>query len=245
MISYLGWDTEFFGFRVGQVFDSQMGDMELADLERLISQQQYRLVYVMVPDMQLAERQQQTLAFHQKMQQAGLRPVDQKIVYEKEVNNCLKKSRHSQVSAETRIPVSEKLQSLALIAGQHSRFSHDPRFPRHLFTRLYIEWLLKSLTGELASEVLVWLDEFRVIQGFITIQHRQNVSVIGLIAVDESSRGKQVGKTLLQAAEASTARTGNQYLQVATQLHNQAACSFYENYGFALKTQTTIYHWWQ
>jgi dTDP-4-amino-4,6-dideoxy-D-galactose acyltransferase len=244
-IQLLSWDTAFFGFKTGRAFDADVAAMDLHGLHHHIREAQYRLVYFMAPGQQLPERQQAAEPMRGLMQQAGATLADRKVTYTKAVNPCLKNFQSQHIAPERSIPVSERLQALALQAGQHSRFRTDPRFPEHLFQRLYLEWLLKSLTGELASGVLVWLDDYRNIQGFITLKHHGGFSEIGLIAVDEAARGRQVGTTLLKAAEASAALAGNTRINVATQQQNTAACTFYEKYGYQTHDITEVWHWWE
>jgi dTDP-4-amino-4,6-dideoxy-D-galactose acyltransferase len=245
MIEHLPWDSEFFGFKTGRVSIEKVAGLDLAQLHANIQQQQYRLVYLMFPGLHLESKQAEADEFHQLMNTINVKMVDRKVIYSKKVNPCLKNFRSHNISAESSIPVPEKLQHLALQAGINSRFRTDPHFPEHLFKRMYIEWLLKSLTGELATEVLLWLDEYRQIQGFITVKHHGGYSEIGLIAVDEASRGQNAGTMLLKASEASAAVTGNSLLKVGTQQDNFAACRFYERYGFETESITGIYHWWE
>lgn len=245
MITHLPWDSEFFGFKTGKATDADVASIEFSELEQMIREQQYRLVYFMAPGLHSQQRHLQTEPFHLLMKQAGATLVDNKVVYSKTANACLKSYKHEQIVPENSIPLPEKLQALALQAGEHSRFKTDPRFPEHLFVRMYMEWLIKSVTGEMASEVLVWLDEYRIIRGFITVKHHGGYSDIGLIAVDESSRGQSVGSLLMKAAEASCVRAGNSSIQVVTQLDNHAACRFYEKNDFKVKDITAIYHWWE
>ena len=52
-----------------------------------------------------------------------------------------------------------------------------------------------------------------------------------------------IGKALMNAAKhyAYVNRLG---LEVTTQADNVPACSFYENNGFVMQSQTTVYHIW-
>ncbi len=244
MITYLPWDSDFFGFKTGRATEEDIEGMNLQQLQQMIRRQQYRLVYFLGKDLQPGAAEA-THEFHRLMHLGGAFVADRKAVYNRVPPQTAPENTPSKALLQHHGPVTEKLLQLALQAGQYSRFNTDPRFPHHLFVRMYTEWIRKSVSGGLADEVPVFHDASGALRGFVTIKHHLRHSVIGLIAVDAACRGQQIGTLLLQAAEASCLRVGNSRLEVATQKDNVPACRFYEKAGFTLRTIESIYHWWE
>ncbi len=244
MITYLPWDSDFFGFKTGKATEEAVAGMNLQQIQQMVQDQKYRLVYFVGKDLQ-PDSSESTREFHRLMHLAGAFAADRKVVYHRVPPQTAPENTPSKALLQHHGPVTEKLLQLALQAGQYSRFNIDPRFPHHLFVRMYTEWIRKSVSGELADEVLVVHGDKDTIRGFVTIKHHHDHSVIGLIAVDAASRGQQVGSLLMKAAEASCVRAGNNRLEVATQKDNKPACRFYEKAGFTCRKVEAIYHWWE
>ena len=135
------------------------------------------------------------------------------------------------------------LYDLALQAGVDSRYRVDPDFPNEDFERLYKAWIDNSLTGVMADYVLTYRMPSGKLGGFITLKKRSESLSIGLVATDISCRRMGIGKALMNAAKhyAYVNRLG---LEVTTQADNVPACSFYEDNGFVMQSQTTVYHIW-
>lgn len=135
------------------------------------------------------------------------------------------------------------LYDLAIQAGVDSRYRVDPDFPNEDFERLYKTWIDNSLTGVMADYVLTYRMPSGKLGGFITLKKRSESLSIGLVATDISCRRMGIGKALMNAAKhyAYVNRLG---LEVTTQADNVPACSFYENNGFVMQSQTTVYHIW-
>jgi dTDP-4-amino-4,6-dideoxy-D-galactose acyltransferase len=135
---------------------------------------------------------------------------------------------------------------LAVEAGVWSRFRRDARIGESVFKRLYQNWILGSLRGELADVVLIAdpLGDSREPVGLITISVTRGQGSIGLLAVDQHARGRGIGAALIETAHRWLADHGVYLVQVATQLENQAACRLYERCGYEIAERRNRYHFW-
>lgn len=140
-------------------------------------------------------------------------------------------------------PCDADLMRLSFAAGAHSRFCVDPRFPRAGFERLYRTWIERSVRREIADKVFVWRGDGRI-RGLVTTDVRAGTGRIGLLAVDESIRGRGVGGGLVRAAARWMAEIGATRCEVGTQRGNGAACAFYERVGFNAASVRATYHFW-
>jgi dTDP-4-amino-4,6-dideoxy-D-galactose acyltransferase len=137
----------------------------------------------------------------------------------------------------------QELECLAIQSGAHSRYHNDPLFPRELFEKLYLLWITRSVTRQIAREVLVLEDQGKIL-GMITLGDKEGKGNIGLLAVDPEARRKHIAQTLIRDAQFWFINHGFKIGQVATQKTNIAACSLYESCGYRLEKIQNIYHFW-
>lgn len=229
LIRTLPWDSDFFHLRIGRVDVHAATDWVLLREMVESGQAPFDLLYVF-SDAELPAPL------------PAARRVDTKIVYRKKVSPTgLPGNGHIREFGET-VPDAE-LYRLALISGQHSRFKVDDRFPEGSYERLYRKWIENSVNGQFADTVLCHVEGDSK-RGFVTLGVKAEEGEIGLIAVDPRWQGHGIGAKLIQAAERRLQARGVDYLEVATQQDNVAACHFYEKCGFVKKSGTDIYHLW-
>jgi dTDP-4-amino-4,6-dideoxy-D-galactose acyltransferase len=137
----------------------------------------------------------------------------------------------------------EDLESLAVQSGQFSRFATDPHLSIEQFIMLYKIWVNRSLRKEIAKEVLV-IEEGGHAVGMVTLTEKEGRGNIGLIAVDESSRGKKYGETLVRAGQKWFVKNGYKIGQVVTQGKNISACNLYLKCGYSVEKVEYFYHFW-
>lgn len=170
----------------------------------------------------------------------GGRLVDRKAVFSRDLQEL---PARTGLLASASGPPTPGLRCLAHAAGEFSRFRRDAALPSGSFEALYSRWLERSLSRELADEVLV-AGAVSEPEGFITLDDRQGIGNIGLIAVDSRSRGRGIGRALVAEALHWSAARGRSRCRVVTQLDNQAACALYRASGFSLESVTSVFHFW-
>ena len=101
----------------------------------------------------------------------------------------------------------------------------------------------KSIKREIANEVFTYSLNDKIV-GFTTCKIIENTIDIGLISVNNHHQGKGIGKKLLQRVNDYAVENELNRIDVATQLHNSNACSFYTKNDFKINSKTYIYHLW-
>lgn len=228
----LAWDSELFGFLVARLRSDWSQAVAPKALKEYLSGLDIRLAYGFAPWKQEA--------FKKMLHQAGGHLVDRKVVYRKAVPHGLVKP----LAVETYIGgLTDDLMDLALVSGAFSRYHLDPKVPTGVFQQLYGTWMRKSLSGELADEVLVAGDAQGLV-GMVTVANRQDRAEIGLVAVAERARGRGIGRSLMQAVDHWALSQGLPFVQVVTQGANEPACRLYAGSGFDLLEEQAVYHLW-
>jgi dTDP-4-amino-4,6-dideoxy-D-galactose acyltransferase len=227
MIEKLEWDSEFFGYPVGQI------QIEKPDRENISNaiknSMEFKLVYLISP---------QRIDFAV----TGLKLVDIKTRLGKQIKskpNYSFQKIHEYTGVED-----DQLKSLALQSGIYSRFKIDSNFINGEFEKLYLKWISDSINKTIADKIIVYEDGNKNYNGFITIIFKEQFSEIGLIAVDEKSRGNGIGKALLDYADHCTISRKFNKIEVVTQLENISAMKLYKKCGYKIISTKYIYHLW-
>ncbi|WP_205499637.1 GNAT family N-acetyltransferase [Rufibacter psychrotolerans] len=240
MLGHLEWDTTFFGYKTGQLAKESITDVELEAAIESFQKENYRLVYIRTKQ----EIENIAGLVERLSDETTILLADKKVVFSQYLNPLERLESSIGIKLYNQSGLDAKLADLALQSGKHSRYLVDPNFRNNEYQRLYTEWIKKSITGEAAQEVWVSIDNSNKINGFITLGKKNNAADIGLLAVDTNSRGKNLGKTLINVAKKRAMEWGETKLQVVTQLDNKPACSFYGRCGFITESIEYIYHIW-
>ena len=235
--THLGWDSDFFGFKVARILPIALTESELSHTLDRLKQENYRMVYWQLPadaagSCQLAHASGGFLA-------------DEKVTYTKELSGTPDNPHAVGYAA---VPYTDQSPDAGLIAltlqsAVCSRFRLDPRFPAELCDKLFTSWITRSVDGEIAQQVLVVRDHDEIL-GMITLGSKNGRGDIGLIAVVMHARGQAVGKTLVTAAERYFLEDGYIHAQVVTQRRNLGACRLYESCGFEIEEVSHFFHFW-
>ncbi|MDB5227537.1 MAG: family N-acetyltransferase [Bacteroidota bacterium] len=221
------WDSEFFGLKIGKIDPSEFNKDDFESQKN-----NFDLIYLFESPGSPLNKDIVAINAHL---------VDEKKTYVKQVDSNIKMDKH--INVYTSLTPDQNLTRLSLQSGIYSRFKLDKNFAPGAYEKLYGEWIKKSCNKSMSLCVLVYGNENDP-QGFITIAERNGEAQIGLIAVDDSSRGKGIGKKLITAAEYTAENYNFGSLKVVTQGANTDACKLYEKCGFTLDHAINIYHYW-
>jgi dTDP-4-amino-4,6-dideoxy-D-galactose acyltransferase len=231
----LKWDSQFFGYKIASIKQSNLGLNELKSTINDLKSQNVKLAYCFV-------RPEDRISNFNLKKVSGLL-VDEKITFFKRIAEADDLTGSILVKPYRLNYTTEKLKSIALQSGIYSRFKVDPNFKNNEFEKLYSEWIDKSVQKEIAEEVLVYYEN-EDIKGLITLGLKDNSGSIGLLAVDNEERGKAIGKKLVQSALMYFKEKRVNIVEVVTQTENKGACGFYRSLGFEVKSVLNIYHLW-
>ncbi|WP_432712531.1 GNAT family N-acetyltransferase [Pedobacter sp.] len=171
------------------------------------------------------------------------RYAENKVVYTKELTDS--GARHEKIHSISKKPYQvEDLYQLAYITGKFSRFNLDPNIPEADFTRLYRTWIDKSISGENATDLFIYVDQEET-AGFISYQQEKGYAMATLAGVSPAQQGKKIGKALFKHLEQVVFDQGQRELRIPTQAVNQHACTFYEKLGYTILESTSIKHYYR
>jgi len=231
-VEFLEWDSNFFNKKIGRfTISDESSKVQLTRLLGLAQNENYELIYLFC--------NRNILIYKETLDRFHGEFVDTKVIFYKGTNAS--DLLNANVSSYTSKHVSKELVQLTLLSGKYSRFNTDSRFGEDAYSRMYKEWIEKSVSRKIADEVFIYKKANKTI-GFVTVSINDKIGNIGLIAVDPSYQGKGIGKALLQKASAYVHSKLIQEIQVATQNENIAACNFYIKNGFMIRSEQDIYH---
>ena len=230
----LNWDSDFFKFNVGKITGSIVAIQDLEIIENLIENNNSRLTYF--------SSLEEIPSFVFKSQRFDISLVDKKTTFTKKINPNLDIDPSISI-VDTNIS-REKLIELSIQSGIYSRFKIDKRIGKNKFEEMYSLWMINSLNKKIAKEVLIYIEE-NALAGFVTLREKNNRADIGIIAVDNSFRGKGIGKKMMTSAEKWFSNLGYKTIQVLTQGNNIPACKLYESCGYSIESVEYFYHIWK
>ena len=232
-VGRLDWDSDFFGFEVARLRASSPD--QLAESIDQAVQRRVRLAYwECAPD---------DAALNRAAVELGGRLVDRKCTYVRALEAADATVPEAASGPRPRHNERDQLIDLALQSGELSRFRVDPEIPSGAWERLYRIWMERSLSGEIADEVLVERRDGQAV-GMITLSIDGHVGVIGLFAVHASQRGLGVGGALLSRALSWFVAAGCCSASVVTQGDNEGARRIYQKGGYRLSQMSHFYHFW-
>ena len=236
LITELPWDSQFFGKRIGRVQINT--EFDLARFKDELSSRKMDLIYMNVESKELVQKTNQQIAKKHQLRAVGRR-VDFSLK-----NPPLINSERLKVERVQNNTPADRLHDLAFLAGEYSRYKIDPNFLTSDFIRLYKAWIDNSIKGIIADSVFHVVSGGVKSIGLITTKNSNDYLRIGLIAVDPSTQGKGVGKSLIEKAIQEATNTNLTEIRVATQMENEKACAFYEKMNFKMTSKTFLFHVW-
>jgi len=234
MINKLNWDSEFFGFQVGQIYLEVEPDWEKFIPLFIQNASEFKLVYFITSE--------NFLVPDHILQSINGRFVNQKVLYQKQLRKT-KNIIPKYISEFKDTNLQNDFIELAYLSGYYSRFNLDSNFPHGKFEELYETWIRRSLDKFLADKVYIAKRNGKI-KAMVTCKYEGSLCKIGLLAVDRSEQGRGTGRFLIQMVENQAYDRGLKNIQIPTQSNNVIACRFYEKQGFSAIETTNYYHLW-
>ncbi|MCG9970445.1 GNAT family N-acetyltransferase [Christiangramia crocea] len=226
-------DSKFFDLRVAQLKRNILEVKSLNEILASLKEAEVDLAYYMTDEF-LKEIQIQK--FYQ------IKLVEKRILLTKDLS--LDSKIHPNISEYNESEPSSDLLELALMAGQQTRFNTDPNFSPDLYKKLFSRWIEKSVSGEMASHVLVYKIEERIV-GFVSLRTDREKPHVVLLAVHPDFEGRGIAFMLLSAAERIFLDLGFTEISGATLLNNKKALSVYKRHGSQREKIEYVYHFWK
>lgn len=226
-IKKLEWDSQFFGFPVGDVFleedfsESKVFNSDYFSFIQFRSRNWFEII----------------------SDTHSLSYTETKIIF----NKILKESNSLEegiIDFDDSPLTDNSLYDLAYESGKFSRYKLDKKISEDRFKKLYQIWIENSINKSFASKIF-YIKEKENILGFVTVKIKDNEAQIGLIAVAPNAQGKGLGKKLLLKTENYCFENNVKTLQIPTQLENVSACKFYEKMGYQILEKIIIKHYWK
>ena len=229
------WDSDFWGFPVGKLEGSLLREGDEDRVLEWCQTNEIRCLYFAAEGSDA-----ETL---QRAHGAGFQFVDVRVDLE-----CDAPARC--VAAPVELPVRRLAESdlevvklIARTAHYDTRFFKDLNFGRLKCAMLYEKWIDRDF--EVGQMLGFFPDHLAEAGGYVTFsQESSEIARIGLIAVEESLRGRGGGRILLDAAMSAAAESGAKKIRVATQGTNVAALKLYEKAGFRVCDVKIWFHRW-
>ena len=235
---FLPWDSDFFELRIARANGNHLTDGSVNNIMGWCEQNRIDCLYFLanpqdIQTIKLAEDHR----FHL---------VDIRVTQAWKNNMALTKSDTvGNVVIRSFIP--EDMPYIRQIASKifvFTRFYSDPCFRREKIEQFYDVWIKNSCEGYADQVLVAQIDHLPV--GFVTCHHKPQINEgeIGLIGVNETSRGQGIGKALVNAALGWFLAHGVEMVTIVTQGTNIPGLTVCQRVGFCTSSVQLWYHKW-
>lgn len=238
LVRRLDWDSQHFGVSIGRVDAPVVTASSAADIAREMEEAAISCAYLLIDAADRSSFRAATTA--------GARPVDLRMTYELDLARMRVSGTETATPTIVRSATMDDLSALEPLAAEahrDSRFYFDGNFDESRVDELYRTWIRKSVTGDLANDVITFDLDGRA-GGYVSWSSKGEEGDIGLVAIAEGGRGKGAASTLLRRALTDMAKSGAKRVSVVTQGRNAAAQRLYQRAGFVLRDVAAWLHLW-
>lgn len=127
-----------------------------------------------------------------------------------------------------------------------SRFVQDPVFCRNKGAQVYSNWIRNTIVSPQGHIRCLVAESGNTVAGYIAFTLEaclgRKLGEISLFLVNESFRGKGIGKYLLTAAFSALSATGAEWFEATTWMHNRAAMGLYQSAGLRVVENMFTFH---
>ena len=237
------WDSRFFGFPVGRINLSPGFSKDALGETLQQGKRDFRLIYVFLKEKGPNEFE----GF-----EVPCVCYDRKLVYEKKIS-APAPELDQRLRRYTETACTKRMETLAVISGQQSRFCRDPQI-RPFYERLFLTWISNAILGGTSDVNWVWQGDDGKPSGLATVrivrytdpQTGQTVKDgrIGMMGVEEKYRGRGVGSSLIQACEYWGLSTGLDQISLSVPAECPAFNRMCEKAGYSPGAEVSVYHSW-
>ena len=237
------WDTKFFAYPVGRV--NLTLDFSREKLAKTFEQgkNDYRLIYVFLKD----KGPDEIDGFD-----APCVCYDRKLVYAKNIASPAPEL-DPRLRLYTDTACTKKIETLAVISGQQSRFRRDPQI-QPFYEQLFLTWINNAVTGGTADAIWIWQGDDGKASGLATARVVKQTDSdtgqtvkegrIGMLAVEEKYRDRGVESGLLKACEYWGISAGLDKTSLVVPADSEEYVQLCDQSGYTPGSEVSVYHYW-
>jgi RimJ/RimL family protein N-acetyltransferase len=238
-VSLVPWDTEIFGFPVGQVTRFDIGATGrpaalLSELDEWCTAHDVRLVSCRLGNTQLRESM--------ALEGLGFRFVE--MVYGPHLDRLdrIAEPRHRIELTEASRADLGAIEEIAYDAFTTGRYLLDWRLPPDLSRQRYATWVRNSVDAP--GQVVLKAESDGNLVGFFVIEHRPDASVYWhLTAIAPRWQGQGYGGSVWRSILRRHGAEGAASVETTISAHNAPIINLYGRLGFTFDAPRMTFHW--
>ncbi len=229
----LEWDSDFFGYKVAKISKNFINEKNYVGFLQTLKDSGVKFAQY-TSEVELSTELSLNPFYLIKL-------VVSRVPIIKKMENIY--SFHENIELYNKDYPEKELIELAQLAGSQGRFGNDENIPAEKYYELFKNWIINSVNKTLATDVLVYRIDGKII-GFITIKVDGEKGSAPLLAVNRDYEGIGISFALMRAAETQLVKHGCTSVMSGTQDLNQKALKVFQRYGFKFQKTEYIYHLW-
>lgn len=230
----MDWDSNFFGYKVAKIYKNFINEKNYLESMQALRDSEVEFAQY-TSEVELSSEISHNPYYSLKL-------VVSRVPIIKKMENIY--SFHKNIEIYNKEYPEKELIELAQLAGSQGRFGNDENIPTEKYYELFKNWIINSVNKKLATNVLVYRVNGKII-GFITINVDGEKGSAPLLAVNREHEGFGVSFALMRAAETVLVKHGCTSVMSGTQDLNKKALKVFERYGFKFQKKEYVYHLWR
>jgi GNAT superfamily N-acetyltransferase len=231
----LEWDSEHFGFPIARVLGSTLDETAARLIDEWCAVHGVRCLYL------LADTDDEESAATARAN--GYRPVDVRLTLRHDLDSVPEPP--PSIRIRDALPEdAPRLRALATRSHHDTRFYHDPGFDRERCDELYATWVENGIHERERWMLVAVVDGAPVGYQLIAPPAPGGIARLVILAVDESQRGRGVGRALVCTGLRRARSSGASAVETATQQRNRRSLRAHLPLGFSCVHSETWHHKW-
>ena len=237
-IDFLGWDSNFFGLKIGKIDLSLTKNLnKLNKFKKSLEESDYDLIYI------FSDISQMPFPYFNK---TTLTLIDTQIHLKMNMPLNIKPLKYELITKDN-LPRKVKIDDLFKISdgiAPFSRFSYDSKISKKKVIELYHKFIENSLNGTFGKGLILDTEINGKLIGLFSIDSFDNIGKEIIIGIKKFYRGKGSGRRLFDKSLNYWKDRGVKEVKTIVSARNLDSLNFHLKLGFNIFKINNVYHLW-
>ena len=237
MITYLDWDSTFFGFKIGYIDLTEKFHFSIEEIINDINKSDFKLIYIYSNISQEIKINSNDI---------DLNLVDTQLLLSMNIPDNIPATSYQIIDYKNKNDYKKIIGNLFNIAKDisvYSRFYNDKKISKSKVRDLYVEMVQNSINDSYGNGILFELLDNKIV-GLFSISIKESGAKELLIGTEKGLRGKGIGRNIFLKALNFCKDNGVKKITTIVSARNIDSANFHFKLGYNLYTIRNVYHIW-
>lgn len=237
MITYLDWDSNFFGFKIGYMDLTEKLHFNIKEIKNDIDKSGFKLIYIYSNISQEIKINSNDI---------DLNLVDTQLLLSMDIPDNIQGANYQIIDYKNKNDYKKIIEGIYNIAKDisvYSRFYNDKNISKSKIRDLYMKMVENSINNSYGNGVLFELLDDKI-AGLFSIGIKGSGAKELLIGTEKGLRGKGIGRNIFLKALNFCKDSGVKKITTIVSARNIDSANFHFKLGYNLYNIRNVYHLW-